>query len=451
MTLQPPPQLQNCIEPTRVADSKLGFGKELKADSLQKKSHRGAWQKRHFVLDTRELTYYKGHKARVFQLDDFQDALAGKPNSGEFFIVFSSKDRQSVAFPEKRLHLRVINGGAEAAREWADAMAAARRQRDLERAAGMAKPPAAPTAPAALAPPPITPPPLAPPPMAGLPPPPPPPPGVGCAPLPPPMPPKPPKPPPAAPAAKPAAPMSFEEMVKRQLRKKANVVLVERKQEVLQLIRSLREEDFEPAHPARAPRIVLRLTAVGGGGGGGGSHDCGTIDGAGGDGGSSGCNVSGCGVGGGGVCGAGGSGSGVRASLSVIPHDFSGEVVRWFAGIGKNLEDLCLPLECEKEETWADRLAIASKGGGLHYSELERKEAAEAYGRVGVLYEYTSMASQLADKAAACRSIEGILAAQRELTTAKVLAQIIFLDLLIFSPDCFPPDCMSEWVGEGYI
>lgn len=206
--------------------------------------------------------------------------------------------------------------------------------------------------------------------------------------------------------------MSFEEMVKRQLRKKANAILVDRKPEVLELIRMLREEAFDPAHESRATRIVLKFNTAGRAGDR--SQVRRTTDSRGGDSSSS-------GEGGGGVGGsAGGGGGGVRACLTVLPHDFPGEVVRWFASVGKTLEELCLPLECEKEETWADRLAIAKKGGGLHYSEGERREAAEAYGRVGVLYEYTAMVLQLADKADACRSLAGILAAQRALTTAKV-------------------------------
>jgi len=148
--------------PTRVArDSKVGFGKELKADWLQKRSSRGQWQKRHFVLDTRNLTYTHGHQVRSFRLDDFQDALAaGKPGSGEFMVVFSSNDRYSDVFPEKRLHLRVVGGGAEAAREWADAMAAARRQREFERSLGphVAAQPEPQPPPPSLVPPPLAPP-----------------------------------------------------------------------------------------------------------------------------------------------------------------------------------------------------------------------------------------------------------------------------------------------------
>ena len=357
-----------------------GFGKELRAGWLHKKSRRGAWHKRFFVLDTRSLTYAHDHKVSTFRLDDFKDALAaGKPESGEFMVVFSSGDRSSNVFPEKRLHLRVISGGAEVAREWADAMAAARRQLELERGVGRGTALTAPGG--ALAPPPLVPPAPAPPPIgrAAAAPPPPPPLSGGAQPPPPPPPPVP-KPVPAVADAstKPAAPMTFEEMVKRQLRKKANVVLVERKEEVLELLRSLREEIFDASDASRAPHIAL-------------------------------------------VIGARGNGDGAWAKLEVVPFNAAAEVVAWFASVGKKLEELCLPLECEKEETWADRLAIPKRGGGLHYSDDERQAAAEAYERIGVLYEYTLMASQLADKAENCQRIAGVLAAQSSLTTAKVL------------------------------
>ena len=42
------------------------------------------------------------------------------------------------------------------------------------------------------------------------------------------------------------------------------------------------------------------------------------------------------------------------------------------------------------------RLKIGKKGGGEHFDEAQRRAAAAAYGRVGALYEYASLSSQLA-------------------------------------------------------
>eukprot|EP00315_Gephyrocapsa_oceanica_P032735 CAMPEP_0185414748 /NCGR_PEP_ID=MMETSP1365-20130426/5996_1 /TAXON_ID=38817 /ORGANISM="Gephyrocapsa oceanica, Strain RCC1303" /LENGTH=162 /DNA_ID=CAMNT_0028017781 /DNA_START=22 /DNA_END=507 /DNA_ORIENTATION=- len=121
--------------------AKAGFGSHLLSGYLHKKSKagQGVWQKRFFILDTRSLTYTHGGKVRSYQLEDFRDALTtGRPEAGEFVVVFSSSDRLSDVFPEKRLHLRVQSGGADGAREWANAMAAARRQWEMYRTLGRA-------------------------------------------------------------------------------------------------------------------------------------------------------------------------------------------------------------------------------------------------------------------------------------------------------------------------
>ena len=65
-------------------------------------------------------------------------------------------------------------------------------------------------------------------------------------------------------------------------------------------------------------------------------------------------------------------------------------------------------------ETWGERLAIPRKGGGLHFGEPERREAAAAYARLGVLYEFVSLSSQLAERAEACRRLAAGRAAQQE-------------------------------------
>ena len=89
--------------------------------------------------------------------------------------------------------------------------------------------------------------------------------------------------------------------------------------------------------------------------------------------------------------------------VEVEPYDASLAAVRWFDRVQRQLEELNLPLECEKEETWGDRLRIGRKGGGFHFSDAELQLATEAYARVGVLYEFVATSQQLADKASQLR------------------------------------------------
>ena len=104
------------------------FGKEILSGPLEKKAKHFpfSWQKRHFLLDERSLTYYSGAEVHTYQLRDFQDVL--RKGKGEFEIVFSGSAPE--VFPELRLHVRCA-GGDDAAREWADAIAGARRNLDI--------------------------------------------------------------------------------------------------------------------------------------------------------------------------------------------------------------------------------------------------------------------------------------------------------------------------------
>uniref|UniRef100_A0A7S4BEA8 PH domain-containing protein n=2 Tax=Chrysotila carterae TaxID=13221 RepID=A0A7S4BEA8_CHRCT len=361
---------------SQPAPSNPVLGKELLSGWLLKKSSRGVWQKRFSLLDERAFNYYSGSTVRTFQLRDFKDAVAvGKPGGAEFQLVFSGTAPE--VFPEKRINLKVPNGDADSAREWADAISSARRQLDIGAALAGAQPNSSAQsglAPPPLAPPPLAPPPLAPPPLA--------PPSAGPpppkAPPPPPKPPPPPTAPVAAEATGVAAPLPFEEIVRRQLRKKVNALLVARRDEVVALLRDIVGRSFEVSREDAISRVSLTL-------------------------------------------GARGVGGGVWTRLQVDPYDASKPVVRWFAAVGRSLEELNLPLECEKEETWSDRLRIAKKGGGLHFSEEELQLAAKAYARVGVLYEYVTLSEQLSDKANQLRRAPMILASQRQLTRQKKL------------------------------
>jgi hypothetical protein len=222
--------------------------KEIKTGWLEKRNRHGFWQRRYFLLDERALNYYHGSDVKPFQLRDFQDALAIPGKRGAFEIVFSGTAPE--VFPEKRIRVRVAAGDEDEMRNWTDAIAAACRQLSIGAALTGAASPASP-APPPLTPPPLTPPPLAPPPRAPPPHAPPPraPPPLAPPPVTPPAAPPPAPPPPtaASPAAEaspvapagPAGPVPFEEMVRRQLRRKSNVVLVDRKAEVLELLHLL--------------------------------------------------------------------------------------------------------------------------------------------------------------------------------------------------------------------
>ena len=383
----------------------LAVGKELKSGWLEKRNKHGFWQKRLFLLDSTTLTYYHNSDVRAYQLRDYQDVLdVGK--EGVFEVVFSGSAPE--VFPEKRLRVRVPKGEADEARSWADAIAAARRQLSIGAALSSGSTPAPAPAAAGLAPPPLAPPPLAPPPLAP----------------PPPAPPPPPKPSTPAPAAvavtptaaapapseasaptappaaaKPAAPtvVPFEEMVRRQLRRKANVVLVERREEVLELLGRLQHTTWSREQLWPTPRVEATLLVLADEGG-----DDGDGDGGGGD---------------------GGAVARLRLRLRGVgvrsdpeSADASVQVLEWWDEASRQMEELCLPLEGEKEETWAERLAIPKKGGGTHYTADEVALAGRAYARVAALYDYARLSRQLVDAAAQLRRIDAALAAQKSLS-----------------------------------
>jgi hypothetical protein len=111
-------------------------------------------------------------------------------------------------------------------------------------------------------------------------------------------------------------------------------------------------------------------------------------------------------------------------SLAVRFQDDSLAVVGWFEGVSARLESFHLPLECEKDETWGSRLAIAKKGGGMHYSDEERGLADVAYGRVSQLYEYVTASRQLSSKAEQLPRLASTLAIQKALTTQQRLVRM---------------------------
>ena len=112
----------------------------------------------------------------------------------------------------------------------------------------------------------------------------------------------------------------------------------------------------------------------------------------------------------------------VRLKLPVIPYDAQKAIVSWWFQVTNTLEKLQLPLECEKDETWANRLEIGRRdGGGWHFSASERAVAGEAYARVGPLYEYVTMSTQLADRASQCYGLGAALAVQRDLPHPKII------------------------------
>ena len=63
------------------------FGKEILSGPLEKKAKHFpfSWQKRHFLLDERSLTYYSGAEVHTYQLRDFQDVL--RKGKGDSFDV----------------------------------------------------------------------------------------------------------------------------------------------------------------------------------------------------------------------------------------------------------------------------------------------------------------------------------------------------------------------------
>ena len=78
------------------------FGKEILSGPLEKKAKHFpfSWQKRHFLLDERSLTYYSGAEVHTYQLRDFQDVLRkGKGDSRVAKITDSpSRAEQEAAF-----------------------------------------------------------------------------------------------------------------------------------------------------------------------------------------------------------------------------------------------------------------------------------------------------------------------------------------------------------------
>ena len=69
------------------------FGKEILSGPLEKKAKHFpfSWQKRHFLLDERSLTYYSGAEVHTYQLRDFQDVL--RKGKGDTRVGSSSHSR----------------------------------------------------------------------------------------------------------------------------------------------------------------------------------------------------------------------------------------------------------------------------------------------------------------------------------------------------------------------
>lgn len=195
--------------------------------------------------------------------------------------------------------------------------------------------------------------------------------------------------------------ISFEEGVRRQLRKKANLHLVDQKPEVLRLLNDLKSRTFAPPELVR---VCLHLTMAAGSKVEGSAMAAATAaavdvtDDAGADGGSSSVTTH------------------VDTRLTLRLVDTSAPVVAWFTQLSGALESVGLPLECEKEETWGDRLLIAKKGGGHHFSEGERELADAAYARVGALYDYVTASEQLAEVAERLPRLVETLGVQKQLS-----------------------------------
>ena len=113
--------------------------------------------------------------------------------------------------------------------------------------------------------------------------------------------------------------------------------------------------------------------------------------------------------------------------LTVAPFDGSAEVVAWWTAVAARLEAVGLPLEGEGAETWGARLKIGKKGGGEHFDEAQRADADAAYGRVGALYEYASLSSQLREKAEQLSRIAAALEVQKEMSRLKRLERFATL------------------------
>ena len=291
---------------TSTPDAMASFGKEILSGPLEKKAKHFpfSWQNRHFLLDERSLTYYSGAEVHTYQLRDFQDVL--RKGKGEFEIVFSGTAPE--VFPELRLHVRCA-GGDDAARvgrrdrgraaqprHRRGARRRVNRRRRARRAGRLARwrlplapPPLAPPSPAAAAAA------AARARRAGA---------AGAA--------------RAARAASttqaarrrrrraaaPAAPTTFEEMVRRQLRKKANALIVDRKEEVLALLAEIRTREFAPLPPPGARVAAVVRCAI-------------SVE----------------------------QGAPIAADLklTVAPFDGSSEVVAWWTAVAARLEAVGLP------------------------------------------------------------------------------------------------------------
>ena len=189
--------------------------------------------------------------------------------------------------------------------------------------------------------------------------------------------------------------------MRRQLRKKSNVVLAERREEVLALLSELKEKTFPTPSPRPRVWVSLRVPPP--------SPPSPPSPPA---------------------PPAPPSPSSpppskpVAMSLAVRFQDDSSAVVGWFEDVSVRLESFHLPLECEKDETWGSRLAIAKKGGGMHYSDEERSLADAAYGRVSQLYEYVTASRQLSSRAEQLPRLASTLAIQKALSTQQRLERM---------------------------
>mgnify|MGYP003684015895 CR=1 FL=1 len=166
---------------------------------------------------------------------------------------------------------------------------------------------------------------------------------------------------------------STADLMKRHLRRKANVKLVDGRDEVARLLRRLADSDelaalLSAAAAAHAP--------LGGGADARGSNDDG---------------------------GAARAAEGARAQLVAV-EDYFAHASAQLDGYG---------LSVEGTERWETRLAIARRGadgGGLHFSPDELADAARAHARLDCISDFVAASRQLAAKGAEVRAVASALA-----------------------------------------
>ena len=125
--------------------------------------------------------------------------------------------------------------------------------------------------------------------------------------------------------------------MRRQLRRKSNVVMVERKAEVLELLGILHRTTWSKAALWPTPHVTASLRV---------EADFVRL-------------------------------GELQLSGPGVSADACAPVLHWWEAQSRRMEELCLPLEGEKDETWGQRLAIAKKGGGSHYTAAELELASQ--------------------------------------------------------------------------